>query len=228
VASRAFAWAVLAVPALIATVAGWLHRWTFDDGFIYFRVVDQIRAGNGPVFNVGERVEVATGTAWLAILTIADIVSPLRLEWTAVILGITATAAGVAFATAGAYQIARVGNPAARWIVPFGSMVFVSVTAIWFWTTAGVETGLTIAWLGASWWILARWSLAATGSVTTLAAVVLGAGWLIRPDMVLFSVAFFVLLVGFGWAKGARRDAVRIAGAMLALPVAYQVFRMGY
>lgn len=220
--------AVLAVPVLIAVVAGWLHRWTFDDGFIYFRVVDQIRSGNGPVFNVGERVEVATGTLWLAILTVADVFSPLRLEWTAVVLGIAGTASGIALATAGAYRIARVSTPESRWFVPFGSMVFVAVTATWIWTTSGLETGLTVAWLGASWWLLVRWSLSAAGAVSVPAAAVLGAGWLIRPDLVLFSAAFLVLLVSVRWAKGYRRNAVAIAAAMMALPVIYQVFRMGY
>ena len=31
-----------------------------DDGYIYLRVVDQLLAGNGPVFNNGERMEAAT------------------------------------------------------------------------------------------------------------------------------------------------------------------------
>lgn len=219
---------VLAVPVVVVVVAGWLHRWTFDDGFIYFRVVDQIRAGNGPVFNVGERVEVATGTLWLAILTIADIVSPLSLEWTAVVLGIAGTASGVGFATVGALQVARVGASESHRFVPFGSLVFVAVTATWIWTTSGLETGLTVAWLGVSWWLLVRWSLSANGAVSGPAAVVLGAAWLVRPDLVLFSAAFLVLVVSVRWANGYRRNAVAIAVAMMALPFMYQLFRMGY
>lgn len=220
--------ALLAAPVAVVVVAGWLHRWTFDDGFIYFRVIAQIRAGNGPVFNAGERVEVATGTLWLAILTIADVVSPLRSEWTAVVLGIAATAAGVGLATAGAYRLALVSAPTSGWFVPFGAMVFVAVTASWIWATSGLETGLTFAWLGACWWLLARWATSASGSMSTPGAMVLGAGWLIRPDMVVFSAGFFVTVVGFRWWKRDRRDAVRIAVVMLAAPLVYQFFRMGY
>jgi arabinofuranosyltransferase len=219
---------LLGWPVVVIVVAGWMHRWTFDDGFIYFRVVAQIRAGNGPVFNTGERVEVATGTLWLAILTIADVVSPLRLEWTAVLLGIAATAAGVGLATAGSYRLAMVAAPSTTWFVPFGAAVFVAVTGSWIWATSGLETGLTVAWLGGCWWLLSRWATSAPGSMSATGAMVLGIGWLIRPDMVVFSVAFFAMLVGFRWWKGDRRDAVRIAVAMLAVPVAYQIFRMGY
>jgi arabinofuranosyltransferase len=52
--------AVLAVPLLIAGVAGWSNRWITDDGLIYLRVIRQITSGNGPVFNPGERVEAFT------------------------------------------------------------------------------------------------------------------------------------------------------------------------
>ena len=48
-----------AAPVAGFVAAGWANRWITDDGFIYLRVVQQIRAGNGPVFNDGERVEVS-------------------------------------------------------------------------------------------------------------------------------------------------------------------------
>src|ERR1044071_6359558 len=59
-----------AAPVAFVVVLGWTHRWVEEDAFINFRIVDQIRAGHGPVFNVGQRVEVATSTLWLAILTV--------------------------------------------------------------------------------------------------------------------------------------------------------------
>ena len=52
-----------AVPIVVVVVMAAAKRWTFDDGFIYFRTVDQILAGNGPVFNAGERVESFTSPA---------------------------------------------------------------------------------------------------------------------------------------------------------------------
>jgi hypothetical protein len=40
---------------------GWAHRLMTEDRFLDLRVVQQIRAGNGPVFNEGERVGAFTG-----------------------------------------------------------------------------------------------------------------------------------------------------------------------
>ena len=44
----------------LPTVANYVIVPVGDDGFINLRVVSQIKAGNGPVFNAGERVEAAT------------------------------------------------------------------------------------------------------------------------------------------------------------------------
>src|SRR5690606_10709055 len=92
--------AVLGVPVVWVLVMGWTPRWMTEDGFIYLRVVEQIRAGNGPVFNAGERVEAFTGVLWVGLLALADLVTPIRLEWLAILLGIAATGAGVALAVA--------------------------------------------------------------------------------------------------------------------------------
>src|SRR3954464_14890447 len=59
-----------ALPVAFVVVLGWTRGWVEEDAFINFRVVDQIRAGHGPVFNIGQRVEVATSPLWLAILTV--------------------------------------------------------------------------------------------------------------------------------------------------------------
>jgi len=79
---------MLTAPIVVAGVMGSIYRWTFDDGYIYFRTVHQLLAGNGPVFNKGERVESFTSPVWLTILTISDLIVPLQLEWIAAILAI--------------------------------------------------------------------------------------------------------------------------------------------
>src|SRR6201989_2179560 len=58
-------------PALMIAIGGWQHRWMDEDAFINLRVIDQIFAGHGPVFNVGERVEPATSTLWVYVLVVA-------------------------------------------------------------------------------------------------------------------------------------------------------------
>ena len=42
----------------------WQRRWIADDGLIVLRTVRNLMAGNGPVFNEGERVESNTSTLW--------------------------------------------------------------------------------------------------------------------------------------------------------------------
>src|SRR5213078_2905601 len=74
--------ALRAAPVAFIAVLGWTHRWVEEDAFLNFRIVDQIRAGHGPVFNIGQRVEVATSTLWLAMLTVAKSALPfVRLEY---------------------------------------------------------------------------------------------------------------------------------------------------
>ena len=68
---HALASSVVFVPALIVAAGGWQHRWMDEDAFINLRIVDQIFAGHGPVFNAGERVEAATSPLWLAVLVVA-------------------------------------------------------------------------------------------------------------------------------------------------------------
>jgi len=217
--------ALYAAPLGVLAAQAWRHRWTSDDGFIYFRVVQQLRAGNGPVFNDGERVEAFTGVLWTALLAIADVVAPVRLEWLAVVLGIVASVAGVAMAMAGAKRL----WPAApgELFMPFSVLAFVAITPVWVYATAGLEVGSCFAWLGASAWILGRWAASTDRRLPTSHAVVLGLGWLVRPELVLTSAGFLALVV-VGQRRGRRVDLARIVGAFVALPVVYQVFRMGY
>src|SRR5579864_6854807 len=83
-----WAWAVVLVPSMVVAAGAWSHRWVTDDAFIDFRVVGNILAGHGPVYNVGERVEVYTSPLWVAILTaFRGLVPVLSVEWWAVVLG---------------------------------------------------------------------------------------------------------------------------------------------
>lgn len=223
--------APLAVPSVLVAVLGWTHRWIFDDGYIYLRVVRQLQAGNGPVFNFGERVETYTGTLWVAILILGDLVLPLDLAWISVLAGIAGTVAGVALATAGAYRLWRGAETGAEPLVwlPVGSLVVVAVTPTWWWASGGLEMGSTFAWLGACLFVLARWAAPPGGhAVGPAAACLLGLGWLVRPELALASL-LFGLLVAAGQVRhqGRRRQLVLLA-SFAAVPVGYQLVRMAY
>src|SRR5215217_3467308 len=95
---------VLALPVVTVLIGAWVHRWVNEDAFINFRVVDQLLAGNGPVFNQGERVEAFTSPLWLAVLLHGRLTLGLfmRMEWVAVVAGLATTGAAFLVASAGA------------------------------------------------------------------------------------------------------------------------------
>jgi arabinofuranosyltransferase len=222
-------WAITAVPVIALVVMGWQRRWMSDDGFIHLRVVEQLTGGNGPVFNVGERVEASTSPLWVAILTVADLFGGFALPWKAVVLGIVCAGTGLLLAQRAGIRLARQGGDV-RTVLPLGAAVVAAMPPFWDYATSGLETGLIFGWLGGSqWWCAHR--VTAT-RVPRLRADLAGAAWvglgyLIHPDLALFTVAFGAVLVVSAWPAG-RWRVTGLLGAMAGLPVAYQIFRMGY
>ncbi len=223
--------ALRAAPVLVLVVLGWTHRWVEEDAFINFRVVDQIRAGHGPVFNVGQRVEVATSPLWLAMLTVARTVLPfVRLEYLSIVGGLVLTGFGLWWAQAGAARLWR-GDGRAL-MVPFGAVALAALPASWEWATSGLENGLSVAWLGAVMLVLATVGRRELSPPTTTTArlvgagVLLGLGPLVRPDLTIMSVVAVVAVLLTRRLRGARLAAF-VLGA-LALPVVVELFRMGY
>jgi arabinofuranosyltransferase len=55
----------LLILAALLLAAVWLkNAWVCDDAYINFRSLDQLRAGHGPVWNAGQRVQVYTSVLW--------------------------------------------------------------------------------------------------------------------------------------------------------------------
>ena len=222
-AERTVTWALLIAPVVALLVLSWSRRWMSDDGFINLRVVEQLLAGNGPVFNAGERVEIATSPLWVVILTAGSAVSPwMPLAWKAVILGIATTGLGLVAAEAGALRMWAGDRPAGR-AVPLGVLVVVALPPFWDFASSGLETGLSLAWIGGCWYLL-------TGETSArhwVTAVLCGLGPLVRPDLAIFSAVFLVvlLLVPRPHPIWSRLGTLVAAGL---LPGLWQVFRMGY
>ena len=218
---------LIAAVAVGVVLLGWSRRWTSDDAFINFRVVGNLLAGNGPVYNAGERVEVATSPLWLLVLTVADAVTPgSDVGWPSVVLGLALTATGVVFAALGARRLASRGP--ARLAVPFGVVVFGALPPTWDFTTSGLETGLSFGWLGVSFWGLVRWVQGDRRAAPRplWLYVLLGLGPLVRPDFAIISALLLGWLVLASTGSWWRRALGLVAAAVL--PVGYQVFRMGY
>ena len=224
--------------AVAYVVLGWSRRWTLDDAFINYRVVKQIEAGNGPVFNTGERVEVATSTAWLVILTIGDLLSPLSIEWTALVLQLAFGVAGLLLGMAGALRLAdlRRGTGSTGWVVPVGAAAFFALKVSWDFATGGLENGMGMAWMGGSFWaVVVACCLDASSDDGTLSrrrlratAVLVGLGVLVRPDFAPFCAGLALPLGVVAWHRDRVRGLLSVGVAAAALPLAVQVFRMGY
>ena len=252
---------VIAVSALFGWGA-WQRRWIADDGLIVLRTVRNLLAGNGPVFNAGERVEANTSTVWTYLITLFGwIGGDVRLEYIALFLALVLSVAGVAMLMLGA---GRLYAPSLRGrravLLPAGALVYIAVPPARDFATAGLESGLVLAYLGLLWWMMVAWSQAlrvypaaqhplprrgapptlrrapaaavpapATNAVSRLfdatLAFVAGLSVLIRPELALIGgLALIMMLVAArGWR---RRVLIVVAGGLL--PVAYEIFRMGY
>lgn len=221
------------VPLVVFAVLAYTHRWMSDDGFINLRIVWNVLHGDGPVFNAGERVEAGTSPLWILILVLVRIplffVDP---GWVTVITGIVLSLAGLAFAALGARRWwASVGEEA---VLPLGVGLLVALAPMWDFASSGLETGLSFAWIGMCWWSTARRLPIPDAEDPTdppldqpwWSPVLIGLGPLVRPDFVLFSVAFAI--AHLVTSNRTPRSAWRGLALGLAAPGIYQVFRMGY
>jgi arabinofuranosyltransferase len=217
--------ALLAAPLGVAAIAAWHYRWLSDDGFINLRVVRQLQAGNGPVFNAGERVEASTSPLWIAVLTLADVLLPVRLEWLSVAGGIIATVTGLALVLAGA--TALTARRATRGLIaPTGIWMLVAFTPTWKFASGGLENGLFALWFGASFFLLARWTSSSHGLPSWVTAVLVGLGPLVRPDVAIMSLGLLGAVVVC--ARAPAKQTVAFIAAALTVPILFQLFRMGY
>ena len=213
------------LPALMIAIGGWQHRWMDEDAFINLRIVDQIFAGHGPVFNAGERVEASTSTLWIVVLVIGRAVfgALTSMEWIALLASLAAAIA--AFVVAGkATRLLHRDEDGI--VVPVGLVLVASVAVVWDFSTSGLEMGLVWLWIAAGWYVLV--SVARSDEISGRRragfGVIIGLAPLVRPDLTLMMICF---LVAWFWLVRPRRIAFDLV-AIFALPLAYQIFRMGY
>lgn len=213
--------AMVVLPALVLGVLGWRRRWISDDGMIYIRPVRQILAGHGPVFNVGERAEVATSALWQWLLALGSALTTLDPVRVAIYGGLALTMIGFGLAAAGTWRFA---GPGVR--IPAAVLVAPAVPPFWDYATSGLETGLTFAWAGSIWFLLTGLSARSSRGSLLAYAVIVGLGPLVRPELAVVAAAF--LLAGYLVVRPSRRTAGVLLAAAGALPLTYQVFRMGF
>lgn len=234
-------WVSVVVVAALFGWGAWQRRWIADDGLIVLRTVRNLLAGNGPVFNQGERVEANTSTVWSYLVTLGGwIAGPIQLEYVALTLALSLSVVGVVFAMLGTGRLYAPSLQGRRaLLLPAGVLVYIALPPARDFATSGLENGLTLAYLGGLWWMMVCWSQAprvnppvnsephdATSTRFDAAlAFLAGLSVLVRPELALLGGLGLVMMLvaASGWR---RRLVIVVAGGLL--PVAYQLFRMGY
>jgi hypothetical protein len=200
----------------------WLFRTFFiDDAFITFRYVRQFVAGNGLVYNIGERVEGYSNFLWVMLLALphafgAELITTARVLSAALSIG--SLILSYHLARSAPYPVLAPIMLAAAG--PFGA-----------WAMGGLETSLFAFLLTASAAVFIYEEERGRGA---LSGVLFGLLALARPE----GVIFFALAIGFrawrllsggrtGLAKIEGRDWLRLAGfAVLFVP--HFLWRLSY
>ncbi|WP_433665581.1 flagellar motor control protein ZomB [Nocardia sp. CA-128927] len=221
----------IALTVVLFAVGGWQRRWIADDGLIVLRTVRNLLAGNGPVFNEGERVETNTSTAWTYIVWFFSWLTQARLEYVVLGIALTLSLAAVVFAMLGASRLW--GGPKSALLLPAGMLVYIAIPPARDYVTSGLESCLVICWLGLLWWQLIRWSQAERVKLPGLFGLVFLAGLapLIRPEMTLVG-GLALLMIVIAPMPEARLRPIVLRGLIILVaglvPMGYQIWRMGY
>ncbi|MET8773598.1 flagellar motor control protein ZomB [Nocardia sp. NPDC004654] len=221
----------IALTAALFAIGGWQRRWIADDGLIVLRTVRNLLAGHGPVFNMDERVETNTSTAWTYIVWFFSWLTQARLEYVVLGIALTLSVAAMVFAMLGTARLW--GGTRSALLLPAGVLVYIAVPPARDYATSGLESGLVICWLGALWWLLLRWAQAERVRLGGLFGLVFFAGLapLIRPEMTLVG-ALALLMIFFAPLPETRFRPIVLRAVIVAVaglvPLGYQIWRMGY
>ncbi len=155
-------WTGVLVVAGLFGWGAWQRRWIADDGLIVLRTVRNLLAGNGPVFNAGERVEANTSTVWTYLIYLGGLVGgPVRLEYVALVLALVLSVLGVVLAMLGTGRLYAPSLQGRRaLLLPAGVLVYIAVPPARDFATSGLENGLVLAYLGLLWWMMVVWAQA--------------------------------------------------------------------
>ena len=135
--------AAVLVIGVLSFWGGFARRWISDDGLIVLRTVRNLEAGNGPVFNMGERVEANTSTLWQYLILLLRWITSADLAGIAIYLGLFLSVCAMAlgaFATAGLVSRGK----SATLVAPAGALVYLALPPARDFFTSGLEWGLAI------------------------------------------------------------------------------------
>ena len=173
--ARALGLGGLTLSALIGAAA---RASVVDDAFISFRYVENLLAGHGLVWNLGERVEGYTNLLWVLMLAALSALTPLELPHLA--LGLNLLTFGLT--TLGLAQAERRLSPGA-WALPLAPLLYVGQSVVIEHATTGLETSF------AAWIVTLGAGALLTGRRPLAVGALLILGVLTRPDFALLWAA---------------------------------------
>ncbi len=190
---------------------------TQDDAYISFRYADNLVAGNGLVYNVGERVEGYTNFLWTLLIAAAvkaGIAAPAAGRWfgVAASLGAIALTALLGRRYAGEYM----GLVAAAMLAANGDFLLEAAQ--------GLETSLFVLLVTAAAWRASEEYVDAAKKPWSAALIILT--FLMRPDGTLVFVAALPFYVATARANP-RRFTLWLSVIVIAA-VAYEGWRLAY
>ncbi len=229
--SRAVFVGGVALTVVLFAAGAWQRRWIADDGLIVLRTVRNLLAGNGPVFNAGERVETNTSAAWTYVVWFFSWITQARLEYVVLGVALGLSLLAVLFAMLGSARLW--GGASGQLLLPAGALVYVAVPPARDYATSGLENCLVIFWLGVLWYLLMRWSRAERPGLASFLGLVFWAGlsWLVRPEITVLGGLALLLVFCAPMPRTRLRPIVVRALLVVvggAVPLGYQIWRMGY
>lgn len=217
-------WGSVILVAAITLIGAWQRRWIADDGLIVLRTVRNLLAGNGPVFNQGERVEVNTSTVWTYLIWFIAWITSARLEYIALYAALLCGTAALVIATYSTATMYR--HHTAKIILPLGALVYIALPPSRDFITSGLEVSVVLLWLAILWALSLGWIQ--RGYKCSLPYLLFygfwtGLGVLVRPDLGVVSLPLLVLLF-----FRTRINKIALIAASSTLPVLYEIFRVAY
>jgi hypothetical protein len=216
---------LLVAGCLLQILAGYSHvdlsghAWGSDDAYISYRYARNLAAGEGLVFNPGERVEGFSNLLYVLLLApAAAVVPPDRLY--AVSAGLNLLFALAALLLLHRFARERLGPFEAGAV----ALLFALCPAVWVAVASGLETPLVLL-IQVDFWVLAERSVeegrrpsVAGLAILAVLAVLSRADGFLTP---LLAAAFLGL-------RGRRRASFAVAGATLAAFGSLALLRLSY
>ncbi len=180
------------IGILVSIFISYNMRWLGDDIFIALRYVKNFNAGNGLVYNVGERVEGYTDFLWLILISVFTYFKCDAAK-TSEVLGILFSTGTLIIFSVIEYKISLSKN---KFIIPFVTLALVLNYDYYVWATSGLEVSFVTFLLSAAFYIYFFKELPANKRLV-FTGLFICLGLLTRPDvMIILISANLFLFIG--------------------------------